>query len=146
VHTRCHIPRGRLGRDRGTRIIVALSLAGSIWVGILLRGWVPALDTPAPNAFAAAGIVVLWVSLAVRVWAALTLGGLFSTLIQVDADQAVVTRGPYRWVRQPSYTGLLLVALGFGLAAGRGVRASPVLGDEYRSYQRATHRIVPGLW
>jgi protein-S-isoprenylcysteine O-methyltransferase Ste14 len=21
-----------------------------------------------------------------------------------------------------------------------------VLGDEYRSYQRATHRIVPGLW
>ena len=160
--------RGRLGRDRGTRIVVAFSLAGSIWMGILLRGWVPALDTPAPNAFAAAGIVVLWVGLAVRVWAVLTLGGSFSTFIQVDADQAVVTSGPYRWVRHPSYTGLLLVALGFGVAAGNWLslaicavipllgllpriaieesELARVLGDEYRSYQRATHRIVPGLW
>src|SRR5829696_9535621 len=48
----------------------------------------------------------------------LTLGRSFSTFIQVDADQAVVTRGPYRWVRHPSYTGLLLIALGFGLGVG----------------------------
>ena len=42
--------KGRLGSDRGTRVIVSLTLAGSIWIGILLRSWVPALDTPAPNA------------------------------------------------------------------------------------------------
>ena len=47
--------KGRVGPDRGTRVIVALTLAGSIWIGILLRRWVPALDTPAPDAFAAAG-------------------------------------------------------------------------------------------
>jgi protein-S-isoprenylcysteine O-methyltransferase Ste14 len=69
-------------------------------------------------------------------------------------------------VRHPSYTGLLLVALGFGLAAGNWLSLATcavipllgllpriaveeseparVLGDEYRSYQRATHRIVPG--
>src|SRR6266545_2453946 len=136
--------KGRPGRDRGTGVIVSLSLAGSIWIGILLRRWVPALDTPEPNAFAAAGIAAIWVGLAVRVWAVLTLRGSFSTFIQVDADQAVVTRGPYRWVRHPSYTGLLLVALGFGLGAGNWL--ARVLGDQYRSYQRATHRLVPGLW
>jgi hypothetical protein len=38
--------KGRLGPDRGTRVIVSLTLAGSIWIGILLRSWVPALDTP----------------------------------------------------------------------------------------------------
>jgi hypothetical protein len=58
--------KGRLGADRGTRVIVALTLAGSIWIGILLRSWVPALDTPAPNAVAAAGVVVIWVGLALR--------------------------------------------------------------------------------
>jgi protein-S-isoprenylcysteine O-methyltransferase Ste14 len=160
--------KGRLGQDRGTRAIVSLSLGGSIWFGILLRAWVPALDTPAPPAFAAAGIVVIWVGLAVRVWAVLTLGGSFSTFIQVDADQAVVTRGPYRWVRHPSYTGLLLVALGFGLGAGNWLslvicavipplgllpriaveesEMTRVLGEQYRSYQRATSRLVPGVW
>ena len=62
--------KGRLGSDRGTRVIISLTLAGSIWIGILLRSWVPALDTPAPDAFAAAGVVVIWVGLALRVWAA----------------------------------------------------------------------------
>jgi protein-S-isoprenylcysteine O-methyltransferase Ste14 len=110
--------KGRVGPDRGTRGIVALTLTGSIWIGILLRSWVPALDTPAPDAFAAAGVVVIWVGLALRVWAVLTLGRSFSTFIQVDADQAVVTRGPYRWVRHPSYTGLLLIALGIRPGVG----------------------------
>jgi protein-S-isoprenylcysteine O-methyltransferase Ste14 len=160
--------KGRLGWDRGTRGIVSLSLGGSIFIGWLMRGWVPALDTPAADAFAAAGIVMIWVGLAVRVWAVLTLGGSFSTFLQVDVDQAVVTRGPYRWVRHPSYTGLLLVALGFGVGAGNWLslvicavvpplgllprialeesQMTRVLGERYRSYQRATHRVVPGLW
>jgi protein-S-isoprenylcysteine O-methyltransferase Ste14 len=94
--------KGRLDRDRGTRVIVSLSLVISILIGWLMRRWVPALDTPAAHAFAVAGIIVIWVGLAVRVWAVLTLGGSFSTFIQVGADQAVVTRGPYRWVRHPS--------------------------------------------
>lgn len=160
--------RARLGRDRGTRMIVALSLGGSIFIGSLLRRWVPALDTPAPDAFAVAGLVVIWVGLAVRVWAVMTLGGSFSTFVQVDADQAVVSRGPYRWVRHPSYTGLLLVALGFGLGARNWLslaicavvpllgllprmaieesEMTRVLGEQYRSYQRTTPRLVPGLW
>ena len=160
--------RARLGRDRGTRMIVALSLGGSIFIGSLLRQWVPALDTPAPDAFAVAGLVVIWVGLAVRLWAVMTLGGSFSTFVQVDTDQAVVSRGPYRWVRHPSYTGLLLVALGFGLGARNWLsllicavvpllgllprmaleesEMTRVLGEQYRSYQRSTHRLVPGLW
>jgi protein-S-isoprenylcysteine O-methyltransferase Ste14 len=138
---------------------------------LLGRAWTAkpiALDTPAPNAFAAVGVVVIWVGLALRVWAVLTLGRSFSTFIQVDADQAVVTRGPYRWVRHPSYSGLLLIALGFGLGVGNWLSLAicavipvlgllpriaveeaelvRVLGDQYRSYQKTTRRLVPGLW
>lgn len=159
---------GRRGRDRGTRAIVAVSLGGSIWAAIFLRGWVSVLDTPASGVFTVVGIVVIWVGLAVRVWAVTTLGRSFRTFVEVDADQAVVTRGPYRWVRHPSYTGLLLVALGVGLGAGNWLslvvcavvpplgllpriaveesELSRVLGERYRAYQGATRRLVPGLW
>jgi protein-S-isoprenylcysteine O-methyltransferase Ste14 len=149
-------------------VVVSFTLTGSILIGIVLRDWVPALDTPAPDAVAVAGVLVIWVGLALRVWAVLTLGRSFSTFIQVDVDQAVVTRGPYRWVRHPSYTGLLLIALGFGLGVGNWLslaicaviplvgllpriaveeaELARVLGDPYRRYQRATRRLVPGLW
>ncbi|HZE34805.1 MAG TPA: isoprenylcysteine carboxylmethyltransferase family protein [Actinoallomurus sp.] len=158
----------RLASDRGTRGIVALSLGGSIFVGVMLRQWMPALDTPVPDAFAVAGLVLLWAGLAVRVWAVMTLGGSFSTFVQADAGQAVVTHGPYRWVRHPSYTGLLLIALGLGLGARNWLsllvcavvpalgllpriaveesELSRVLGEEYRGYQETTRRLVPGLW
>jgi protein-S-isoprenylcysteine O-methyltransferase Ste14 len=157
-----------LGRDRGTRAIVSLSLGASILTGWLTPRWAPALDTPVAGAFVAAGAVVIWVGLAVRVWAVVTLGGSFGTFIEVGADQAVVTRGPYRWVRHPSYTGLLLVALGFGLGVGNWLalvvsavvpplgllpriaveesELTRVLGEPYRRYQSATRRLVPGLW
>jgi protein-S-isoprenylcysteine O-methyltransferase Ste14 len=38
--------------------------------------------------------------------------------VQVQADHKVVTAGPYRWVRHPSYTGMALAIAGFGLASG----------------------------
>jgi protein-S-isoprenylcysteine O-methyltransferase Ste14 len=160
--------KARLRQDRGTRLIVALSLAGPIVLGTLLPRWAPALDTPAPQAFAATGFVLIWLGLAVRVWAVATLGRSFSTFIQVDDQQPVITRGPYRWVRHPSYTGLLLIALGFGFGARNWLslvvcavvpvlgllpriaveeaELSAVLGEPYRSYQRSTRRLVPGLW
>ena len=160
--------KGRHGRDRGTRAIVSLTLVLSILIGWLLRRWAPALDTPAADAFAVVGVGVSWVGLAVRVWAVLTLAGSFSTFIQVDADQSVVTRGPYRCVRHPSYAGLLLIAMGLGLSAGNWLslvvcaagttlglvpritveesELVRVLGERYRAYQRATRRLIPGLW
>jgi protein-S-isoprenylcysteine O-methyltransferase Ste14 len=156
------------GHDRGTRAIVALSLGAAIALGSLLRRSVPSLDTPAPDVFGVAGLVVLWAGLLLRVWAVWALGGAFSTYVQVDADQAVVTRGPYRWVRHPSYTGLLLIAVGIGLGARNWLsllvavlvpalgllpriaveeaELTRVLGERYRDYQKATRRLVPGVW
>jgi hypothetical protein len=50
ARTRPGTRKGRRGLDHGTRVIVFLTLTGSIWGGIVLRSWVPELDTPAPNA------------------------------------------------------------------------------------------------
>jgi len=37
--------------------------------------------------------------------------------VEVDQGQPVVANGPCRWVRHPSYTGLLLITTGFGIIA-----------------------------
>jgi protein-S-isoprenylcysteine O-methyltransferase Ste14 len=79
-----------------------------------------------------------------------------------------VTRGPYARIRHPSYTGLLLIVAGFGLAVGNWLSLAlclllplpavvwrirveeaeleRVLGEAYAAYRARTARLVPGLW
>ena len=115
-----------------------------------------------------AGLIVMWLGLAIRVWAIAALGRAFRTTVEVDPGQAVVSTGPYRWVRHPSYSGLLLIVTGFGLGTGNWLalaicavlplpallwrihveeaELTAVLGNRYRAYQADTKRLIPGLW
>jgi protein-S-isoprenylcysteine O-methyltransferase Ste14 len=160
--------KGRLTRDRGTRAVVSVAVIGSVVVAGLLRAQLPALDTPASTVFAVVGSVVLWCGLILRAWAVLALGRSFRTSVEVDADQPVVTSGPYARIRHPSYTGLLLIALGAGIGFGNWLslalclvvpplgmlprirveeaEMTRVLGAEYRDYQARTRRLIPGVW
>lgn len=164
---------GGTQRDRGTRtlnfvlIIAAIVFADVVGAVIGKHSplWLPGSGTGGWPVIA--GLVVIWLGLAVRVWAVASLGRAFRTTVEVDSGQALVTRGPYRWVRHPSYTGLLLVAAGFGLAFSNwpGLAACVLLPaaailrrisveekellrvlDTYRDYQKHTRRLVPGLW
>jgi protein-S-isoprenylcysteine O-methyltransferase Ste14 len=148
--------RGRRERDRGTR----LWITGSLGVGLAVAAAMPARSSPA-------GVVVMALGLAVRVWAVVALGRAFRTTVEVDADQAVVTTGPYRWIRHPAYVGLVLVVSGFGLTRGwlafaiglllplpaivwrihvEEAELVRVLGEPYRAYQARTARLLPGVW
>jgi protein-S-isoprenylcysteine O-methyltransferase Ste14 len=161
------VVRGKGGRehDRGTRVLIALSIGVALFAAIGAAKAAPGLNTPV--GVQVVGAVVLCLGLAVRVWAVVALGAAFRTTVEVDPGQAVVTRGPYRWVRHPSYTGLLLIVVGFSLAAGNwlslgaGLLVIPafvrrihveeaelerVLGDTYRHYEAGTARLVPGIW
>lgn len=152
--------KGHRGRDRATRIWIALSLAAAIGVALAARSTLQPLRI--------AGVAVMWIGLALRAWAIVALGASFRTTVEVDPGQAVVARGPYRWIRHPSYTGLLLIVAGFGLAAGSWLSFAAclvlpvpaivwrirveeaelerVLGDAYRGYASGRARLVPRLW
>jgi len=158
--------RGRAARDRGTRVVIALTLGTAIGFAVASASHPSAPRLPA--VVRVAGLLVLWLGLAVRVWAVATLGRAFRTTVEVEPEQTVVTGGPYRWVRHPSYSGLLLIALGAGLAAGTwpavavcAVLPLPglvlrirveeaelvrVLGNRYRRYRAGTKRLVPRVW
>ena len=104
----------------------------------------------------------------VRQWAVFVLGRFFTVDVRVHPNQTVVDRGPYRWVRHPAYSGLVLFFVGVGLAvsnwaslivlalvptAGLLVRIHSEervliagLGEEYRRYAAGRPRLFPGIW
>lgn len=59
--------------------------------------------------------------LVLRYQAVKQLGWLFTTDVVIQNDHALMTEGPYRHLRHPAYTGLLLALIGAGLAMGDGL-------------------------
>jgi protein-S-isoprenylcysteine O-methyltransferase Ste14 len=129
--------------------------------GVLHRRFVPP-GLPAQ----AAGFVLLLAGLAFAIWARRHLGRNWSASVVVKEDHALVRTGPYRRVRHPIYTGLLLAYLGTAVAVGewRGlVGLGLAIGSfllksrleeqrmaetfpEYAEYRRHTAALVPGLY
>ncbi|HXB46911.1 MAG TPA: isoprenylcysteine carboxylmethyltransferase family protein [Streptosporangiaceae bacterium] len=128
----------------------------------------PATATGGGLAVTAAGLAAFILGVALRTWAILALGHLFKFVVVIQEDHRVVSSGPYRLVRHPSYSGGLLALAGAGIAlhnwisivAAAGVpllailiriaveeaRLTRDLGEDYRRYARCTKRLIPGVW
>jgi len=135
--------------------------------------WLPAY-TDRLNLWCIDGDAVRWLGVvlyaaggALRVWPVVVLGNRFSGLVAIQPGHTLVTGGIYQYVRNPSYLGLLIGTLGWGLAfrAVAGVvltlllipplvarmRAEEALlqsqfGAEYDAYRTRTWRLIPGLY
>jgi protein-S-isoprenylcysteine O-methyltransferase Ste14 len=113
------------------------------------------------------GVALLTVGGTLRIAPVFVLGHRFSGLVAIQADHTLVTTGIYAHVRNPSYLGLLLGALGWSLAfrSAIGVVLTVLLvpplvvrmnseeamlasqfGAEYEAYRAKTRRLVPGLY
>jgi protein-S-isoprenylcysteine O-methyltransferase Ste14 len=84
-----------------------------------------------------AGMVVILLGALLRWWAIFTLGRYFTFEVAVRSTQSVVQSGPYRLVRHPSYTAILIMLLGVGLVLANWASlimllASGLLGLLYR--------------
>lgn len=162
--------KGSAARDQGTLWLNIVIITAAVVAAGLLTG---AVRNAGPWEFgstglSAAGLLVMWTGLAVRIWAIAVLGSSFRTTVEVDTSQRVVDSGPYRWVRHPSYTGIVLLMAGLGLVYGNvpalaillvlpaGVLIhrifveeavlTEVIGRAYADYAARTKRLVPGLW
>ena len=152
----------------GRRIAILPTMAAA--TAMLYAGpyFVPAAAIrPAAAAFAV-GMVVLMGGLVLRGWSIMALGDYFTGRVMVSADQPVITAGPYRVLRHPSYTGFLLACAGVGLASANWVSLTAMvllplavffwriqaeetallatLGDRYRVYAVQHKRLVPFVW
>ncbi|HEY2202001.1 MAG TPA: isoprenylcysteine carboxylmethyltransferase family protein [Solirubrobacteraceae bacterium] len=122
---------------------------------------------PAWLAFAG-GLTIYLAGFGMRRWSEMTLGRYFTFEVMTSADQPVVTTGPYRYVRHPGYTGVVLVVIGAGVVTGNWVGLAGwtllvllpllyrihveesallrALGETYRSYATRRKRLVPLVW
>lgn len=98
------------------------TLLGAILMFGLHKSW-PSVEvvlwhTPSAVAWTLAalticGFVLTW-------WARVALGRLWSSGVARKANHSIVTAGPYRFVRHPIYSGIILAALTTAGAKGNG--------------------------
>jgi protein-S-isoprenylcysteine O-methyltransferase Ste14 len=67
---------------------------------------------------AALGVALTLAGLAFSIWARFTIAANWSSDVQLKRDHELIVAGPYRWVRHPIYTGVLLMFAGTALAVG----------------------------
>jgi protein-S-isoprenylcysteine O-methyltransferase Ste14 len=149
-------------RNVGSNAIVLIS-----WIAIFSVPFVLAKSdiTPLPDWVYFIGIALMFGGIAYRQYAIAILGRYFSGVIGVQKEQKVVESGPYRLIRHPSYTGVLIFLAGMGLALlswaavfvnvaifaiAYGYRIFVEekvlireLGTSYVEYMKRTKRVIP---
>ncbi len=151
--------------DRGTLwLILYGSALGQIAAVLEWAYWRGAPTTP--DALALAGVALMVGGTAFRVWSIRTLDRAFSATVRIKEGQQLITHGPYRWLRHPSYTGAWLVFIGSALLfhswAGLLIMGPGMFwvytrriateertleegfGEHYREMKKRTWRMVPG--
>ncbi len=102
-------------KDRFTLPLLWTVIGVSIFAGFFLRAVFPQGRLPHPQAFYVIGLILYVLGLIIRWVAIIHLGRFFTVDIAIAHDHELITTGPYRYVRHPSYTGTLLIFLRFGL-------------------------------
>jgi protein-S-isoprenylcysteine O-methyltransferase Ste14 len=167
IATRTRHGRGEV-RDRGTQlllwVVIVASLTAAIWISYV----VPAPMFGRAHWLRLIGLLILAAGLFIRWTAILNLGSAFSANVAIRDSQRVRTTGLYRFVRHPSYLGLVLIFLAVGIYSRNWISLAIALvppttallyrirveeatlreafGDEYIAYSRTTKRLVPGIY
>jgi protein-S-isoprenylcysteine O-methyltransferase Ste14 len=111
------------------------------------------------------GLLLILMGSLLRRYCWRTLGEYFTGDVKARADQPVITSGPYRWVRHPSYTAGIIMFMGIGLALGNWVSFAlltfatiatysyrvaveervllETIGEPYGSYMKQRKRFIP---
>jgi protein-S-isoprenylcysteine O-methyltransferase Ste14 len=113
------------------------------------------------------GAILLYGGIALAIWARVHLGRYWSGLVTLKEGHRLIRSGPYAFVRNPIYTGLLVAVLGSAVVVGNAglllmfaimlltfllkIRAEERLlreafGAEYEAYAHDVKRLVPGVW
>ncbi len=151
-------------RDRGSHAALGLGTAGALAGAFLacFGQWAGSVEPAAP--VFGLGLVLIGAGVTLRVCSIRTLDRYFTGSVAVQPGQQVVSSGPYRYIRHPSYAGNLVALLGLGLALDNWASLLSIaavlpalayrikveeealeaaLGDPYRAYAARTKRLVP---
>ncbi len=149
---------------------------GLIWLAVIFaviaalwfkqKQWIP---LPLEALIRQVLAIPLFISgLALRAAALLNLGKFFSTTVITHTEHQLIESGPYRWLRHPAYTGLLISFFAAGLAMGdllafvallspitfvlyRRIQIEEIwllghFGEDYTAYCQRTKALIPWIY
>jgi protein-S-isoprenylcysteine O-methyltransferase Ste14 len=135
-------------------------------VHVLPESWIKGPLWPHSPALDAAGLAVTVLGAVFAIWSRVTLGRNWRSVPQVKEQHELVVKGPYRIVRHPIYTGLILAVAGTALAQDKGIWLFMValisvsyglkirveerlmietFPEQYPEYRRRVKALIPGI-
>ena len=156
------------GADAGSLRLIWIVILISMFIGMLVANSVPGAALPNGRGLYVAGFTIFGIGALLRWYSIFYLGRFFTVDVRVGEDHQVIDTGPYRWVRHPSYTGVLLEFIGFALCVGNALSMVVILvptfcaflyrirveelalrnglGERYNAYCRRTRRLIPFVY
>jgi protein-S-isoprenylcysteine O-methyltransferase Ste14 len=166
IRTFKRLRAGAQRQDKGSHAILICLVMLGIILGELLAFEVPATTITSARLFLFwLGILLINAGIAFRLYAIRVLGSSFTTEVAIAPEQTVIETGPYRLIRHPSYTGLLITLLGLGLSSTNWLSLLVLMGcallglsyrihveehvlqehfgPRYQEYMQHTKRLIP---
>ena len=153
--------------DRGSLALLWSAIGFGIAVGMMATRLFPFAGFPLSTIALQLAVAIFAAALILRWWSVVVLGKFFTVDVAIASDHRLVVRGPYRLLRHPSYTGMMLAFAAFavtlqnwisiiavlvpiGMALAYRIRIeeaalTKAFGDEYRKYSTTTKRLIPGV-
>ena len=156
-------------RDAGSRFAFMVFIPAGLFAAWAAPFYWPMMRIALPpRATFYTAIGLIWAGMALRLWAVITLGRFFRTSVFIHQDHKLVTSGPYRLLRHPSYTGAIVTLAGIGAALGNWISIlaaaggifiacairiiveerslAEQFGEEFAAQKRRTWAIIPFIW
>lgn len=114
------------------------------------------------------GVIIMFLGLLLRAYAVHRLGSMFTPTVQIQSSHKLITEGPYRSLRHPSYSGAWIAFIGGALVFDSWIGVVTVLitmgiayyvrikieekelkayfGNAYEEYSASTYAIIPFIW
>ncbi len=157
-------------RDRGSTFLVILIVFIGVTLAINLPHIEPQLNMRSSfPLFFALGVLLTYAGILFRYWSVRTLGRFFRTRVMIQEQHQLITSGPYKYLRNPSYTAILAVLTGLGFETGNWLSVlalfaasviayawriarveEPALarefGAEFQAYKKRSWALIPFIW
>ena len=155
-------------KDKGTEAQIIWSIYISQLFAVLEASYLRFPESVKWDVITTISLVIMVSGLILRTWSIYTLGNYFTMHLAIQKEHRIIRKGPYRYLRHPSYVGAFLTYLGttvflhswfslifaaviLSIAWLRRIHYEELLliekfGDEYETYCKTAKRAIPGLW